>query len=325
MSHPELLVVLSLVVVLAAAWVMAAVAERRRRALQARLAAVVVTTPQATVRGDTALSLRRGTPSRTALRLRLLPGMLHHRFAEELSATGDRLRPAQLAITALAASLLVAALSIVVLEWPISLAFPFVLVSGIAAVATHLRMAQRRFQERFVEIFPDALDVIVRAVRAGLPVLDAIESTIANVPEPVAGEFRRLLDEMRIGVDLEDVLEHAANRIRVNDFRFFAVTLLLQRRTGGSLADTLVNLAGLIRRRKEIRLKARALSAESRATAYLLGVLPFVMIGIMYLINPGLISLLFTDPRGKVMLSIGIGMLIFGFIAMRAMIKKALR
>jgi tight adherence protein B len=100
---------------------------------------------------------------------------------------------------------------------------------------------------------------------------------------------------------------------------------MLQRRTGGSLAETLANLAGVIRRRKEIRLKASALTAESRATAWVVGAVPFVMVGLMYLINPPLISLLFTDPRGKILLYIGMFLLVSGFVVMRAMIKKAVR
>jgi tight adherence protein B len=325
MNHPELLAAIALVVVLAVVWLSTVFAERRRRGLQERLAAVVSAAPPARVGSDGSVSLRRGRPTGSAARLRLLPTTLLHRLAEELGATGDRVTLAQLVLTAVVGALAAAGLLLGVLRWPIFMTAPLVLASGFAVAAAYLRFARRRFQQRFVDLFPEALDVIVRAVRAGLPVLDAIESTVVNVSEPVAGEFRKLLDELRIGVDLEEVLEHAGNRIRVNDFRFFAVTLVLQRRTGGSLAETLANLAGLIRRRKEIRLKARALSAESRATAYVVGILPFVMIGIMFLINPGLISLLFTDPRGEVMLGIGISLLVLGFVVMRAMITRALR
>jgi tight adherence protein B len=325
MNHPELLAAIVLVVILAVGWLSIVFAERRRRGLQTRLAAVVSAGPHVSTGSDGSVSLRRGRPSGHAARLRLLPTIFHHHLAQELGATGDQVTLVHLFLTAVVGGLVVAALLLSMLRWPLFLTAPLVIASGVAVAVARLRFAQRRFQQRFVELFPEALDVIVRAVRAGLPVLDAIEATVANVSEPVAGEFRKLLDELRIGVDLEEVLEHAGDRIRVNDFRFFAVTLVLQRRTGGSLAETLANLAGLIRRRKEIRLKARALSAESRATAYVLGILPFVMIGFMFLINPGLISLLFIDPRGKVMLGIGISLLVLGFVVMRAMIKKALR
>jgi tight adherence protein B len=212
-----------------------------------------------------------------------------------------------------------------VLRWPHLVTAPLALAAGVAAANARLRSAQRRFQRQFIDRFPDALDVMVRAVRAGLPVLDAIEAAAGSVPDPVGSEFTRLLDELRIGVEMEESLERAANRIRVNDFRFFAATLVLQRRTGGALAETLGNLAGLIRRRKEVRLKASAISAESRATAYLLGALPIAMFGVMYLINPGLIMLLFTDSRGRVILGIAVVMLVMGFALMNVMIKKASR
>src|SRR5262249_42004029 len=153
--------------------------------------------------------------------------------------------------------------------------------AALAAAAFRLRLARQKFQKQFIEIFPDALDVIVRAVRAGLPVLDAIESTVDNVSEPVAGEFRRLLDELRIGIDLQQALERATMRIRATVSRFSPSPPVLQRRTGGSRPDPLPTPAGLTRPRKETRLKPRALTAESRATAYLLAVLPFVMMGVM--------------------------------------------
>jgi len=230
-----------------------------------------------------------------------------------------------LVVTALIGVLISGGLFAAVLQWPLLLAGPLMLGAALALPAARLRYAQRRFQKRFVDTFPESLDVLVRAVRAGLPVLDAMEAAAGSVSEPVASEFRRILEGLRIGLDLEEVMQSAGDRIRVNDFRFFAATLVLQRRTGGSLAETLANLAGLIRRRKEIRLKARALSAESRATAYLIAALPFVMMGFMYLLNPVTLSLLFTDSRGQLMFGLAMFLLVTGFLLMRALINKAMR
>jgi len=321
MKHPALLGALALVVILAVAWLSATVAERRRRDMQGQLAAVLAATSGRNG-PDGSVGLRRAGPTGTRHGLRLLlPGRLY--LAEELGATGDRLRIVSLLLAAVIGALLAVGIFAEVLQWPLFLTAPIVLAAGVAAANARLRFAQQRFQRQFVDRFPEALDVIVRAVRAGLPVLDALESAAGSVSEPVGSEFSRVIDELRIGVDLEELLERVANRIRVNDFRFFAATLVLQRRTGGSLAETLANLAGLIRRRKEVRLKARALSAESRATAYLLSALPITIGSIVYLINPSVMMPLFTDPRGKVMLSIAIGMLVMGFAMMKAMIKKA--
>jgi len=323
MNHPTLLAALALVVILAAAWLMATLSERRRRDMRGRLTSVLTAMPGRNNPSGGSVLLRRASPTGRGpwLVQRWLSGWL----AEELGATGDRLRIVSLLLAAVIGALLAVGIFAEVLQWPPLITALIVLAAGVIAANARLRFAQRRFQRQFVDRFPEALDVIVRAVRAGLPVLDAVEAAAGGIPDPVASEFNRLLDELRIGVDLEDLLERAANRVRVNDFRVFAATLVLQRRTGGSLAGTLANLAGLIRRRKEVRLKARALSAESRATAYLLGALPIAMAGIMYLINPTLILLLFTDPRGKIILSIAIFMLVSGFALMNAMIKKASR
>ena len=183
-----------------------------------------------------------------------------------------------------------------------------VLVLGVAAAFAGgwllLHLAQSRFQRRFLDVFPDALDLLARAVRAGLPVSDAMDVAAREIPDPVGSEFRRTIDEMRIGVEMEDALQHTADRIRVPDFRFYVVALTLQRRTGGGLAETLGNLSNIIRRRKELRLKARALSAEAKASAFVLGFLPFFVGGIMYLFNRQLMSILFIDPRGRFMPSV---------------------
>jgi tight adherence protein B len=322
-NNPGLLAAIGLVLVLAAGWGWVVVAERRHRETQARLSAVLVAAPQSRVDSGGAVSLRRGAAGAVG-GLGLLPARIQQYVAGELGGTGDRLKSWHLAAAA-GLGMLLSATLFAILGWPIALAAPIVVCTGIAFAVMYLRAAQRRFQRRFVEVFPEALDVIVRAVRAGLPVLDAIEAAVVTVSEPVAGEFRRIMDELRIGLDLEHVLQNAADRIRVNDFRFFAATLVLQRRTGGSLADTLTNLAGVIRRRKEIRVKAGALTAEARATAWVVGIMPFALIGIMYGLNRPLFLILFTDPRGKMILGVALFFLVSGFVLMRAMIKKTIR
>jgi tight adherence protein B len=325
MSNPTLLACMALVVFLAGGWLVATIAERRRRDMRGRLTAVLTGAPERNAALDGSVALRRAIPHGARGGLRLLPRSVYQQLTKELGATGDRLTITTLLVAAFIGALLAAGLSAGVLQWPLVLTVPLALAAAAAAANARLRFAQRRFQRQFVERFPDALDVIVRAVRAGLPVLDAVEAAANGVSEPITGEFNRLLDQLRIGADLEDLLERAAERIRVNDFRFFAATLVLQRRTGGSLAETLSNLAGLIRRRKEVRLKVSALSAESRVSSYVIGALPVVMMAVMYLVNPKLVGLLFTDPRGKVILGIAIFLLLSGFALMVALIKKASR
>ena len=173
-----------------------------------------------------------------------------------------------------------------------------------------LRFAQSRYQQKFLDIFPDALDLIVRAVRSGLPAPEAIELVTHEVRPPVATEFRQILDELHIGTEMDQALQRAADRIRVPDFRFFAVSLLLQRQTGGGIAETLSNLSGIIRQRKALRMKARALTAEAKASAAIIATTPFVAAVGLFLINRDLTSVLFIDPRGRFLLGIAIARMI---------------
>jgi len=167
--------------------------------------------------------------------------------------------------------------------------------------------------------------IIVRAVRAGLPPLDAIEVAAREVAAPVSTEFQKVLDDTRIGVTMADALNHAADRIRVPDFRFFVASIVLQRRTGGGLAETLVNLSTLIRQRRALRLKARALTAESKASAAVISITPFVAGAGLYLVKPDMVSLLFVDHRGRFMLWVAVVSLLLGIATMSAIIRRTLR
>jgi tight adherence protein B len=124
---------------------------------------------------------------------------------------------------------------------------------------------------------------------------------------------------------METALQHAADRIRVPDFNFFVVSLLLQRQTGGGIAETLSNLSTIIRQRKALRLKARALTAEATASAAIVAATPFVAGGGLFLINRELMSILFVDPRGRFMLGLAIVCLLLGIAAMKVTIEKSLR
>src|SRR6202030_1817355 len=155
-----------------------------------------------------------------------------------------------------------------------------ILFGGMAAVVAPvvlLRVAQSRYQNLFLDVFPDALDLIGRGVKAGLPVNEALRVAGHEIADPVGSELRRAVDQVQIGVQMIDALQETADRVRVADFRFLVVALSLQSKTGGSLAETLANLSKVIRARKALRLKARALSSEAKASAAVLAVLPFVI------------------------------------------------
>jgi tight adherence protein B len=146
-----------------------------------------------------------------------------------------------------------------------------------------------------------------------------------DIADPVGGELRTVLNEIQVGAEPQDALQRVADRIRVPDFRFYVVALALQRRTGGGLAETLTNLSGVIRARKALRLKAQALASESKASAAVLAILPFIVFGLLLAINPALMSVLFTDPRGRFMLGFAFISIVVGVGVMAKIIKWSLR
>lgn len=313
---PILLAALFMAILLGGALLRVLRAERRRANFEPLLSTIAMTASSSDV---PVLSLRRSGPQRNAL-----PTVLSRRLDLAFAATGNRIRPAHLVATGIGAAAAVG-LAAVAASVHFVLAIALCGAAATAAPASLLRFAQSRYQRKFLNIFPDALDLIVRAVRSGLPAPEAFELVTHEVRPPVGAEFQQILDELRIGTEMEEALERAADRIRVPDFRFFAVSLLLQRQTGGGIAEILSNLSGIIRQRKALRMKARALTAEAQASAALIATTPFVAGGGLFLINRDLISVLFTDPRGRFFLEIAVVSLLTGMATMRALIKRNLR
>jgi tight adherence protein B len=302
-------------------WVV--VADRRRQALQQRLRSLVAATRDQDGPPPT-LTLRRRI-SRARPGLHQLAASAWARLQAELAAAGNRIGMLHLVAVALFAGFSVPALLLYFRLMSPALATFFGLAAAAGAGISLLALAQARYRARFLDIFPDALDLICRAVKAGLPVVEAMVVAGRDIADPVGSELRLALNEMQIGAEPQDALQRMADRIRVPDFRFYVVALALQRRTGGGLAETLTNLSAVIRARKALRLKARALSAETKASAFVLAILPFVLGALLYVINPALMSVLFTDPRGRFMLGIILLSIITGIGIMAMIIRKSLR
>jgi tight adherence protein B len=326
MTNQLMLALLTVPVLLGAALVWAMRVERRRQSVQQRLQAVA-----AVGRGDTSepvlrVSLLRRTLSNAGPgKLFSLPSKLWARLDPAFAAAGYRVgMPHLVAAASISATLVISfAHNILALNPAIGVG-----LAGMAAVAAPfalLRFAQSRYRNRFLDIFPDALDLVGRAVKAGLPVNEAMNVAARDIADPVGSEMRRTLEQMQIGVEMIAALEQMANRVRVPDFRFLVVALTLQRKTGGALAETLTNLSAVIRARKALRLKARALSAEAKASAAVLAALPFVVGLLMYILNRDLGNVLLYDPRGRFMIGVAFLSLLTGLGTMSAMVKRALR
>jgi tight adherence protein B len=324
LPEPILLVVLCAALLAGAALFLMLQAETRREVRQARLKAIIAGTVTPADSG-LGLRLRRPLSRRGGRALAFLPGMLWERLNAELNAAGNRIGVLHLAMAGGIAAAVVISFTHLLLGLGPTLA---ILLAGAAALTTPLfvlRFAQRRYQDKFLAVFPDALDLVGRAVKAGLPVFDAMDVAAREIPAPVGIEFRNTLEEVRIGVEIDDALRHTASRIRIPEFHFYMVALILQRRTGGSLAETLANLSIIIRRRKELRLKVRALTAESKMSVWVLSVLPFLTAAGMLVMNRALMSTLYTDPRGRFMVGVSLVSLALGVVVMSHMIKRSLR
>ena len=172
-----------------------------------------------------------------------------------------------------------------------------------------------RFRKRFLDGFPDLLDTIVRAVRAGVPVTHVIGSAADECPEPLKHEFTRMSDSLQVGRDLEEVLAVAMRRIKIADFSFFCVCLLLQRETGGQLGETLENLSGIVRTRREVRQKTKALTAEARITTKILAAIPVCIMLSLYCLNRPYMMVLFQREAGHKLLTYAAISVVFGVFA----------
>jgi len=156
----------------------------------------------------------------------------------------------------------------------------------------------------FNKRFPDAIELLVRGLRSGLPISETISVVASEVPGPVGLEFRSVSDKIKIGRTMDAALQETADRLGTPEFQFFCITIQIQRETGGNLAETLSNLAGVLRSRAQMKLKIKAMSSESKASAYIIGSLPFIVFGLIYSINDTYMQQFFTNPK---LITVGLG------------------
>ena len=173
---------------------------------------------------------------------------------------------------------------------------------------------------KFISLFPDALDLIVRGLRSGLPITESMGSVANEIEDPVGGEFRKIMDLVRIGKTIDEALEKTVTRIDTPEFKFFMISLSIQRETGGNLAETLAKLSDLLRRRRQMRLKIKAMASEGKASAYIVGALPFIMFVMLLMLNYEYTSVLFTDPRAIYTSLGGLVWMMIGAFIMKQMI-----
>jgi tight adherence protein B len=284
--------------------------DEKQKVLRNRMAAV----RRAEKRGDISLDLKlvrdemlSSVPTLNRLLMRV---QWSGKLQDYLNQSGLRIRAAKLLLTA--AILGVLAYMIMGFIYPI---FPLPIMTGIVVCLLPLAYVAWKRHTRlkaFEERFPEALDLLGRAVRAGHAFTTGLEMVGKESPEPVAGEFRTTFEEQNFGLPLRDALVNLAERIPVVDVQFFVTALLVQKETGGNLAEILDELARVIRDRFRIYREVNVKTAQGRLTAGILILLPLAMLIALKFLNPGYINILFTDPVGPMVLMVAGGLQIIG-------------
>lgn len=288
--------------------------KRRLGGIGRRARGVPAAGPGASATSSRSLS-RRG--SATPTMDRIVRSWLPKReiLVKRLARTGREITIGQYALATIG---LIAVATIVALFFGLRFSQSLLVAIAAGTALPHLvigRMGKRRIAA-FIALFPEAIDLMVRALRSGLPISEAVITVGNEVADPVGAEFRTVEAGMRLGRELEALLWEIAKRIDTPEFRFFIIALSVQRETGGNLAETLSNLAEVLRRRRAMRAKARAMTSEARASTMILGSLPVVVTGILCMTSPNYIMQLFTDVRGLILCGIAVGMLMTGVLVM---------
>jgi tight adherence protein B len=250
---------------------------------------------------------------------RLLPR--REALVERLAKTGREISVGQYMLAVIGTIIVVTLLFMIFAKFALLGALLFGVAIGLYVPHWVVGRMGRKRVDRFIGLFPEAIDLMVRALRAGLPVTEAIINAGQEIGEPVGPEFRGIEAGMRLGRDLDSLLWDIAKRITAPEFRFFIIALSVQRETGGNLAETLNNLSEVLRRRRAMRAKARAMASEARASTMILGSLPILVTIILSFTSPTYIEPLFTDVRGLILLGVAILMLVVGIAIMVKMAK----
>lgn len=210
--------------------------------------------------------------------------------------------------------------ALMVLQAGILPAAGFAVAAGL--LLPHLLVVHKRNGrfKKFSAEFPNALDVVVRGVKSGMPLVDCLKAIASDAQEPVKGEFTTIIQDQTLGVPLDEALQRLADRVPISEANFFAIVISIQSRTGGNLSEALGNLSKVLRDRKNLRGKIKAMSAEAKASAGIIGSMPVVVALLLYFVSPDYIGLLFSESLGHIVLAASGVWMFIGIMVMRKMI-----
>jgi tight adherence protein B len=183
-----------------------------------------------------------------------------------------------------------------------------------------LSFLKKRREAKFLEHFPDSVDIIVRGIKAGLPLADSLKVIVNDSPEPIRSEVRQIVELQIVGMPLGEACGKLYERIPLPEANFFAIVVSIQQKAGGNLSEALGNLSRVLRDRKRMKAKITAMSTEAKASAAIIGALPIVVMTAVYVTSPAYISLLWTEPFGRIMLGASVLWMSLGVLVMRKMI-----
>lgn len=207
------------------------------------------------------------------------------------------------------------------IQIPIIFALVFAAAGGYLLPRMWLNRKRKKYQARFLEELPNAVEAIVRGVKSGLPLNDSMRLVAKEAKEPLRSEFSRVIDQQALGKSMQEAVNVLFERIPVPEVNFFIVVISVQQQSGGNLSEALGNLAKVLRNRKAMKLKIKAMSSEAKASAGIIGALPFVVAGLVALVSPAYMVPLYTTTTGQIALAVAGAMMALGIFIMRQMIQ----
>jgi Flp pilus assembly protein TadB len=289
--------------------------ERRRRLAQIDLYA-------RTAAGDSSLPAPAGGPlTRAALSATdrvVQAGGWEGRFAAQIDRAGMSWRPHEWVLLRVSIAVGVGVLFALALG---IVGLVFGLALGWLATALYHRSRARRRLEKFGELLPDALQLVIGSLRSGFSLPQALEAMVREAPELVATEFSKAMAQVRLGMEVEEALDRLAARVRNRDLSWAVIAIRVQREVGGNLAEVLATTVGTIREREDLQRHVRSLSAEGRISAWVLLALPLLAATVMFVLRREYIAPLWTDPRGVVLLLVDIGLLLLGALWLSRLVR----
>ncbi len=291
-------------------------ADKRRKALQGDLRVNRLEANAARSRDDRRKSVQQALKSQTnALNARkrvTLPQLLFQ--------AGMTIKPAAFIRNSIIFGVAVLVILIVV-QVPIYLAPVFAVAAAYLLPRIYVGQKRKKYQDRFLDELPNAVEAVVRGVKTGLPLNDSIRVVAKDAKEPVKSEFGRVLDQQAFGLSMTEAVTVLLDRVPLPEVNFFVVVITVQQQAGGNLSEALGNLAKVLRNRKKMKMKIKAMSSEAKASAGIIGSLPFVVGTLVSVVSPTYLVPLFTTSLGHIWLGVGAVMLALGIFIMNRMIQ----